>query len=95
MKVDAAEFEKEQKAKLAAIDPTLRFKLTRDSRKDLDKNLQGLHALSLMGGMVSMVETLAVTSSPNLPSPRVAARVSRPSSYSRSIANPSTFSSHR
>ena len=46
-------------------------------------------------GMTAMVATLAVTSSPNRPSPRVAARVSRPFSYSRSIASPSTFSSHR
>ena len=46
-------------------------------------------------GTPSMVRTLGVTSSPVRPSPRVSARTSRPPSYSRLIARPSTFSSQR
>ena len=41
------------------------------------------------------MRTFSVTSSPVRPSPRVAARASRPRSYTRSIASPSIFSSHR
>jgi hypothetical protein len=40
-----------------------------------------------------MVATLAVTSSPVSPSPRVAARTRRPSSYSNEIASPSSLGS--
>ena len=46
-------------------------------------------------GIESIVLMLAVTSSPVRPSPRVAARNSAPSRYTRSIASPSIFSSHR
>ncbi len=46
-------------------------------------------------GIVVMVRTLSVTSSPVRPSPRVAARTSRPRSYSSAIASPSIFSSVR
>ncbi len=46
-------------------------------------------------GMLLMVLTFGVTSSPVRPSPRVAPRTSRPFSYTRSSASPSTLSSHR
>ena len=46
-------------------------------------------------GIVAIVRTLSVTSSPVRPSPRVAARTSRPFSYSSAMASPSIFSSHR
>jgi hypothetical protein len=46
-------------------------------------------------GMEVMVRMFGVTSSPVLPSPRVAALTSAPSRYTRSIARPSILSSHR
>ena len=46
-------------------------------------------------GTSSSVRTFSVTSSPVRPSPRVRPRTSRPFSYSRLIASPSIFSSHR
>ena len=46
-------------------------------------------------GTPSIVRTFRVTSSPVRPSPRVAARTSRPRSYSRLIASPSILSSQR
>ncbi len=45
-------------------------------------------------GTAPMVATLAVTSSPVRPSPRVAACTRRPSSYTRDMASPSILSSH-
>ena len=45
-------------------------------------------------GTPSTVRTFAVMSSPTRPSPRVAARVSRPFSYVSAHATPSIFSSH-
>ena len=44
-------------------------------------------------GIDEIVRTLAVTSSPTRPSPRVAACTNRPRSYTRSRAKPSTLSS--
>ena len=44
-------------------------------------------------GMSSIVRTLAVTSSPTLPSPRVAASTNTPSAYRREQDNPSIFGS--
>ena len=41
--------------KFTAADPLLKLKLTRENRKDLDKNLSGFHALSYLGGAVSML----------------------------------------
>src|SRR5438552_5065374 len=52
---DPGQFLNDWTEKLASSDPTLRIKLTRDSRADLDRNLQGVHLLSMMGGMVSML----------------------------------------
>ena len=45
-------------------------------------------------GTVLIVRTLGVTSSPRAPSPRVAPRTSRPSSYVSAMARPSIFGSH-
>ncbi len=45
-------------------------------------------------GTAEIVATLAVTSSPVMPSPRVPAWTSRPSSYTRDMASPSILSSH-
>ena len=41
--------------KLDATDPLLRLQLMRENRSELDKNLQGVHVLSYMGGTVSML----------------------------------------
>jgi len=49
----------------------------------------------IASGTLRMVRTLAVTSSPVVPSPRVAARWSRPLAYVRLIARPSIFSSEQ
>ncbi len=46
-------------------------------------------------GMEEIVRMFGVTSSPVRPSPLVAALTSAPSRYTRSIASPSIFSSHR
>jgi putative ABC transport system permease protein len=48
-------FEARWKPRLAALDPLIKLRLTRESRTELDKNLQGVHALSYIGGTVSMV----------------------------------------
>src|SRR5207248_2370784 len=41
--------------RLAQIDPGLKIRLARDNRKELDRNLQGIHILSYLGGTVSML----------------------------------------
>src|SRR6185436_18685262 len=41
--------------KFEASDPLLRVQLMRENRTELDKNLQGVHVLSYMGGTVSML----------------------------------------
>ncbi len=43
------------KVKLAQTDPVLRVTLSRDNRNEMDKNLQGVHFLSYLGGTVSML----------------------------------------
>jgi putative ABC transport system permease protein len=43
------------KPKLEAIDPSLKIRLARDNRKELDRNMRGIHALSYLGGTVSML----------------------------------------
>ena len=37
--------------RLAAINPKLKMKLARDTRKDMEKKLEGIHFLSLVGGL--------------------------------------------
>jgi putative ABC transport system permease protein len=41
--------------KLAAVDPNLKLRLARDNRKELDRNLQGVHVLSYLGGAVALL----------------------------------------
>ncbi len=41
--------------RLKAIDPDLKSRLARDTRKEMDKQLQGIHLLSFLGGAVSLV----------------------------------------
>jgi len=41
--------------KFETADPLLRLQLMRENRAELDKNLQGVHVLSYMGGTVSML----------------------------------------
>src|SRR4029078_1134985 len=41
--------------RLREIDPTLKLRLASESRKELDKNLQGVHVLSYIGGTVSLL----------------------------------------
>src|SRR5687768_16819845 len=41
--------------KLANIDPTLKLRLASESRKEMDKNLEGVRVLSYLGGTVSML----------------------------------------
>ena len=56
-------------------------------------SITGGFSLNRRNGILSIVRTFCVTSSPVSPSPRVAARTSTPSSYSRLIARPSSLGS--
>jgi putative ABC transport system permease protein len=51
---DAQKFADRWRAKLADKDPFIKLRLTSENRSQLDQNLQGLHMLSYLGGMVSM-----------------------------------------
>jgi putative ABC transport system permease protein len=53
--VDLDAFEARWKPKLEAIDPNLKLRTARETRRTMDKNLQGIHALSYLGGTVSML----------------------------------------
>jgi len=46
--------------KLSEIDPLLRIRLSSDSRKQMDQNLQGLHVMSYLGGSVSMAAAMFI-----------------------------------
>src|SRR5204862_6421227 len=48
--VDDAAFAKRWQQKLSAIDPNLNIRLSSENRKEMDNNLQGLRALSYLGG---------------------------------------------
>lgn len=41
--------------RLKPINPDLKLRLARDTRKEMDKNLEGVHFLSYLGGAVSML----------------------------------------
>jgi putative ABC transport system permease protein len=41
--------------RLKAINPDLKMRLARDTRKEMEKNLQGVHFTSMQGGAVSMI----------------------------------------
>jgi putative ABC transport system permease protein len=53
--VNSAAFAERWKPRLTRVDPALKLRLTRDNRKELDQNLQGLKVLSYLGGAVSML----------------------------------------
>lgn len=53
--VDLDAFEARWAPRLAAIDPNLKMRTARDTRRQMDKNLMGIHALSYLGGTVSML----------------------------------------
>jgi putative ABC transport system permease protein len=46
--------------RLKAIDPELKLRLARETRKEMDKNLAGVHLMSYQGGAVSMVAAIFV-----------------------------------
>ena len=43
-----------------AEDPMIKLRLTSDNKSQLDQDLQGLHMLSYMGGMVSMTAAMFI-----------------------------------
>jgi putative ABC transport system permease protein len=53
--IDLEAFEARWKPKLQAFDPNLKMRTARDTRREMDKNLQGINALSYLGGTVSML----------------------------------------
>jgi N-formylglutamate amidohydrolase len=53
--IDDREFSQRWTKRLAELDPTLKLRTTGESRDQMSKNLQSLHILSYMGGMVSML----------------------------------------
>lgn len=53
--VDLNAWAKRWEPRLAQIDPNLKIRLARDTRREMDKQLEGVHVLSYMGGMVSML----------------------------------------
>ena len=70
--------------------------LERGARQvDLAADLDGARPTSVRNdsGIARIVRTFAVTSSPRMPSPRVAPRTRRPSSYVSAMLRPSIFSS--
>lgn len=53
--VDHHAFQQRWAKRLEEIDPLLRIQLSSDARRQMDQNLQGLQALSYLGGSVSML----------------------------------------
>ena len=53
--VDLDAFEARWKPRLEAVDPNLKIRTARQTRREMDKNLMGIHALSYLGGTVSML----------------------------------------
>jgi putative ABC transport system permease protein len=54
------EFVSRWNPKLALVDPSLKIRLARDNRKELDRNLQGVHILSYLGSAVSMLAAMFI-----------------------------------
>ncbi len=52
---DLDAFEARWKSKVEAVDPNLKLRTSRETRRQMDKNLQGVSALSYLGGTVSML----------------------------------------
>ncbi|HMB94819.1 MAG TPA: FtsX-like permease family protein, partial [Tepidisphaeraceae bacterium] len=59
-KANPQKFVDRWREKLAAIDPSLRIRLSSENRKEMEKNLQGMHALSYLAGIVSMVAAMFI-----------------------------------
>src|SRR3954468_9096955 len=57
---DAKQFGERWKAKLEVEDPMIRLRLVSDNKSLLDQNLEGLHMLSYLGGMVSMTAAMFI-----------------------------------
>jgi putative ABC transport system permease protein len=53
--VDPAAFSKRWEPQIARVDPNLKMRLARDTRREMDRNLEGVHLLSYLGGTVSML----------------------------------------
>lgn len=52
---DADAFARRWQPRLAEIDPLLKLKLAGETHKEMDRNLEGIHVLSYLGGTVSML----------------------------------------
>jgi putative ABC transport system permease protein len=52
---DEDTFSKRWEPKLAAINPQLKMRLSRETRKEMEKNLQGVHFMSFVAGAISMI----------------------------------------
>jgi putative ABC transport system permease protein len=52
---DDAAFATRWEPQVAAVNPELKIRTSRDTRKEMDKNLEGVRLLSFLGGAVSMV----------------------------------------
>ena len=52
---DDAAFAARWDPKLRAVDPNLRLRLARETRREMENQLHGIHALSYMGGTVSLL----------------------------------------
>ncbi len=48
-------FEKRWAGRLASVNPKLKMKLARDTRKDMEQKLEAIHILSLLGGAISLL----------------------------------------
>lgn len=48
-------FQKHWQDRLRAINPNLKLKMARDTRKDMEKKLEAIHFLSLLGGAISLL----------------------------------------
>jgi len=57
---NAQQFQERWEPRLAAIDPNLRLRLAGNGRDILGQNLQALHLVSYMGGLVSMVAAMFI-----------------------------------
>ena len=53
--VDLGAWAKRWEPRVEAADPSLRLRLARDTRREMDRQLEGVHVLSYMGGTVSML----------------------------------------
>src|SRR5688500_5659185 len=53
--VDAAAWAQRWEPKILAAEPNLKLRLARDTRREMDKQLEGVHLISYLGGTVSML----------------------------------------